>query len=145
MKKFNFHWGFKIFTFYGSFVALIIFMVLQAMRHDVNLVSEDYYAKELAFQGQIEKVNRTKTLASQLKVKIGAGMFELTVPEGSKGEVLFFRPSDPKLDFTISLDEAVNGVALIPLSLFTSGMYKIKVDFSIGEAEYYKEEIIVIP
>jgi hypothetical protein len=145
MKKDRFHWGVKIFTFYGLFVALIIFMVIQTMQHDVNLVSKDYYAQELVFQDQIEKINRTKLLETQPKVFITDSNLELFIAEESIGEVVFFRPSDPKLDFMAPLSDATDGKLTLPLALFVKGMYKMKLDFSIDGIHYFKEEIIVIP
>jgi nitrogen fixation protein FixH len=139
------HWGIKIFTVYGLFVALMIFMVMQSMKHDVDLVSKDYYAQELAFQGQIEKTNRAKTLKEQPKWSIRNGSFILTVPNITAGDVTFFRPSNQKLDFTVSLNEADSGEFEIPLNSFASGMYKMKIDFEIEGELYYKEEIVVIP
>jgi hypothetical protein len=81
----------------------------------------------------------------QPNVKITANAVELYISGSPSGEVVFFRPSDPKMDFMVPLSDGVDGVLNIPLSLFSKGMYKMKIDFEIAENQYYKEEIIVIP
>ena len=49
-------WGTKIATLYIGFVGLIILMVSMSMRQRVDLVSEDYYNRELAYQDKINEI-----------------------------------------------------------------------------------------
>jgi hypothetical protein len=138
------NWGVKIFTVYGLFVALMIFMVVNTMKHDVDLVSADYYAKELAFQGQIDKANNFKELNEKVAFKIGDSGVAFFIPGGEElsGVLVFFRPSDPKMDKVFTI---VSPEMYIPVSELSSGMYKVKLDWKAGGREYFDEQIIVIP
>jgi hypothetical protein len=145
MMNLKLNWGVKIFTVYGIFVLFMIFMVSRTMKHDVNLVSKDYYAKELVFQDQIEKINNLKNLDQKVSYKITANTVEINVPEGAvaEGELHFFRPSDPNLDVIVSLKNSETIV--VPITEFKKGMYRLKADWAANGMEYYAEEIIVIP
>ncbi len=50
-------WSKKITFAYVGFVALIVTMVVVSMRQKVDLVSKDYYAKELNYQSDINKMS----------------------------------------------------------------------------------------
>jgi hypothetical protein len=145
--KFKFNWGVKIFTVYGLFVAFMIFMVSRTMKHDVNLVSKDYYAKELAFQGQIDKIANAKKLDEKLSYRITTDVVYIHIPGKNieNGEITFFRPSDPKMDFIFSVGTSETGDVSVPATSFKSGMYRMKVDWESNSESYYIEEIIVIP
>jgi hypothetical protein len=139
------NWGIKIFAVYGLFVALMIFMVSLTMKHDVNLVAPDYYAKELVFQGQIDKAENLKKLNEKVIVKIEDGFIKVALPKGlsAKGSLYFFRPSDSKLDLTFALENSE--LFEVPLTDFSKGMYRLKAEWAAEGVEYYSEEIVVIP
>jgi hypothetical protein len=139
------NWGIKIFSVYGLFVAFMIFLVALTMREDVNLVSKDYYVKELAFQGQIDKTNRTAALSEKITWRITDSEIEISLPGSniSEGEIYFFRPSDPKLDITVPVN--TEPIISVPLSVFSKGMYRMKADWTNKDETYYSETIIVIP
>jgi hypothetical protein len=139
------NWGIKIFTVYGLFVALMVFMVSLTMQHDINLVSPDYYAKELAFQDQIDKAENLKKLNEKVSVKINDGLLNIAVPKGenAKGSIHFFRPSDAKLDLKFDIEN--QEVFDFALSDFKKGMYRLKIEWASQGVEYYSEEIVVIP
>ena len=49
------NWGHYIVIGFIGFVILILFMVFRSYQHNNDLVSEDYYAEEIAFQDVIDK------------------------------------------------------------------------------------------
>ncbi len=140
------NWGTRIIIMYVGFVALIITLVVVSMRQQVDLVTPDYYAKELKYQSNIDKSNNHNELKSALKCTVQTDNIVIDFPDEHKtqnisGEVLVYKPSDAKSDKLISI-EATNGKMLIPISVFTKGMYKVKVDWQVNGKEYFSEQVI---
>ncbi len=54
--KLNF--GVKIVVFYILFISLILTLVIKCYNNKVDLVTNDYYAKELVFQNKLDALNR---------------------------------------------------------------------------------------
>ncbi|MGB1317661.1 MAG: FixH family protein, partial [Flavobacteriales bacterium] len=51
------NWGWGISIFYGSFVVFMLGMVTLAFQQDFDLVADDYYEQEIAYQGRIDQMN----------------------------------------------------------------------------------------
>jgi hypothetical protein len=145
----NISWGYKIAVLYIGFILLIGIMVFMSMRQKIDLVSEDYYEKELAFQSKIIEMNNVSSLSENISHKITSEEIILDFPEdfknsSLKGIINFFRPSDSSKDFKISIQ--LNDLSVhIPLNKFTRGMYKLQVSWTANSIPYFTEEIIVIP
>jgi hypothetical protein len=140
------NWGTRIVIMYVGFVALIITLVVVSMRQQVDLVTPDYYAKELKYQSNIDKSNNHNELNSSLKCTIQNDNIVIDFPDEHKaenifGEVLVYKPSDAKSDKLINI-EATKGQMSIPVSAFTKGMYKVKVDWQVNGKSYFSEQVI---
>ncbi len=142
------NWGKKITLVYLGFVALIVTLVVVSMRQKVDLVSPDYYAKELNYQSDINKMKNAKALASPLTCVVGNESILVTFPEEHKNEIIsgiikIYKPSDNKSDkeFEIKTD---NGVQEISTAGFAKGMYRVTVDWNVNNIAYQIENVIVI-
>lgn len=140
------NWGTRIVIMYVGFVALIITLVVVSMRQQVDLVSPDYYAKELKYQSNIDKSKNHNELKTFLKCTVQSENIVIDFPDEHKstsitGEVLIYKPSDAKSDKLIKI-EASNGQMLIPISLFSKGMYKVKVDWVVNDKSYFSEQVV---
>lgn len=60
MKTLKLNWGAGIAVLYMGFVAMIVLLVVMSMRQKIDLVTDEYYAEELLFQGKIDKIKRAK-------------------------------------------------------------------------------------
>src|SRR6478735_10166844 len=86
----------------GFFILFAIFIgnfVRMAMKSDVDLVSKDYYQKEIAYQQHINTVTQTKENNAEIQITLAeaAGQLVIAFPDfyqGQKvtGTVHFFRP-----------------------------------------------------
>jgi hypothetical protein len=148
MLKIN--WGTKIAVLYIGFVGLIVVMVVMSMHQKIDLVSEDYYNKELMFQDKINEMKNTNSLSGTITHTITNTAIELQFQPEFKtkkvtGEILFFRPSDSSKDFTtaVSLDE--NAEQKISLNKLSKGMYKMQISWKDESKGYFAEETIIIP
>ncbi len=142
------NWGKKITIVYLAFVALIVTMVIVSARQKVDLVSADYYAKELNYQSDLNKLNNAKALSTQLKCIVGNNDVLIQFPEEQKsssitGKVFIYKPSDNKSDRTLDI-KAQNGVQTISTTTFAKGMYRVIVNWTVDGKDFQAENVIVI-
>lgn len=139
------NWGKGIFIFYSLFVIAILWVVVFSFSVDVNLVSNDYYQQEIAYESQIERIKNTDTLAEKPTIVLKSNFVELTFPANlkPKGTILFFRPSDSSQDRRIAIALGANGKQQVDFSTQEGGKWIAKLTWSQDEKEYYQEIIIV--
>lgn len=146
----NISWGTKIAILYISFVALIGFMVTLCLKQNIELVSEDYYERELVFQDKINEMNNANALPENLSHLILPEGVQIQFPALFKnkkvsGEILFFRPADKSKDYSIPIQLNSDAEQVIDAKYLSKGMYKMKVSWSADDISYFTEELIVIP
>lgn len=143
-------WGTKIAALYIGFVGLVIVMVTFSMNQKIELVSSDYYAKELKYQDKINEMNNANALSEQIKYTITGDQLEILFPVDFKdkkvtGEILFFKPSDATKDYKLPIKLNTGLKQTISKSLLSNGMYKMQVSWTVEEKNYFNESIIVLP
>lgn len=137
-------WGWGIAAVYTVFALGTLGVVAFTMTQRIDLVSEDYYQKELKYEQQIDRARNTSDLQSQLgcvtvdggqaiKLQFPAGMREI------KGNVLLYRPSVSGIDRELEIKVGPDGAQLIPVSKLKPGLWKAKVSWSSEGREYYNE------
>jgi len=133
-----------------SFVLFAVFigtLVTVCIREDVNLVSNDYYKEELAYQEQIERLNNTEKLVQKPTIKLTdhtSLQVEFKQNAVQEGELKLFCPSNPKMDKKFKLSTSGTGSQVFELSGLQSGMYKAQLLWTMDGKEFYLEEIINI-
>jgi len=116
-------------------------------KYDHDLVTEDYYKKELEFQNDIDKETNAKNLVENLSWKKTTEGLVITFPEtlikeNITGKVFLYRPSNKQFDFETELSLS-NHNLLIPDKRLLDGRWNIKVDWQYnGKSYLYKKEII---
>ena len=140
------NWGKKIAIVYLSFVGFMGFLVWNCLQQDdIHLVSKDYYQKEIAYQKDIDQMNNTNQLSTQLKFEY---MYEnqivkLVFPKesiGSNGKINFYRPADARKDFDVKLEITNTESQSIPVANLDRGLWVVKVFWNKDSKGYYKEE-----
>jgi nitrogen fixation protein FixH len=145
----NFHWGKKVAALYIGFVLIVIGMVIFAMTKSTELVSRNYYEKEIKYQDQIDKVKRTSGLGEQVKIE-NTGIFLLIKFPATynlkdiKGNILFYRPSDEGRDFKLKLEIDESGLQKVITNKFAKGMWKVQINWEMNGNEYYNESVVRI-
>ena len=145
----KFNWGTGIFIFLVLFILGIIAFYVYITNLDIKLVEDNYYEKELAYQQKIDKINNTASLGSGIEIIQDTGILVIQFPSidpGLKpeGSVWFYRPSDPEKDFTVALQLNDSLQQVFDISKMDKGRWVIKLDWFMGEKEYYFEEGVVI-
>lgn len=142
------NWGTGIALTYITFAVMIIVFVVNSFKQQIDLVTPDYYAKELAFQKQIEREQRSRSLKENISWMMQEDALELTFPaelkgQEIKGEMHLFCPTNAKQDQKMTLQPDANGKQLISLQSVIPGRYKVQIQWSANGLEYYKEGVIV--
>lgn len=136
------NWGNKIAIVFTLFVVLVITMVTISFNQDVNLVAENYYEEEIAYQGHMKKVENALGWEKSIKVEQREDMVYLYFEDADdvKGEITFFRPSDAKLDFKVNLQEE----NYVPVEKLQAGVWQVDISWENEGVAYHKEERIFI-
>lgn len=143
------NWGWKIAILYGSFVAMMVTLVVLSSQQDIPLVTEDYYEQDLQYETQMRRMANSKQLTEDVSVKYDAKTQQIKVqfPKAIsevEGEILCFRPSQEGIDFTLKLDNLEENATSFGTSEMLNGRWKIKITWE-GDGEiYYKEATIYI-
>lgn len=144
------NWGTGIVIAFIAFISFIMYFVVNMnvnKKYDHDLVTEDYYKKELEFQNDIDKETNAKNLVENLKwQKTTEGLVitfpETLIKENITGKVFLYRPSNKQFDFETELSLS-NHNLLIPDKRLLDGRWNIKVDWQYnGKSYLYKKEII---
>lgn len=143
------NWGTGILVFIVFFILVNIAFFIFINTLDINLVEDNYYEKELAYQEKIDKIENSRNLTDRISIISSKENISIIFPSITKGKspggiILFFRPSDPALDITIPLSLNDSSIQIIPTDPLQAGRYIVKIDWLLNGVEYYHEESIVI-
>lgn len=143
-------WGYKIAALYIGFVMMVLFMVFLASKQNIELVTPDYYAKELMFQQEIDAMNNAASLSADIQVNIADKKVILIFPSefkntNVKGEAVMFRPSDSSLDVSFPLQLNEEGKMILHSEKFKTGLYKLTVNWTVDGKNYQTQHTVVMP
>lgn len=142
-------WGTGILIGIIIFVVISITMTVIFMTQDVNLVTDKYYENSLEYQNEIDKQNRTKALDEEVKINFSGEVINILFPstyleKNISGEIYFYRPSNPALDFKLPLHLDAEGNQIISVERLGKGFWRLKMNWTMNEDGYYIEKIINI-
>jgi len=143
------NWGTGIVLAFIGFISFIMYFIITMNIDDTyshDLVTEDYYAEELAYQNDIDKLKNSKNLEENISYQRMTEGLVIHFPSNVDfkeitGKVFLYRPSNKQLDFdtTISLSKPY---LLIPDKRLVDGRWNIKIDWKYnGKSYLFKESI----
>ncbi|TLF45173.1 FixH family protein [Maribacter aurantiacus] len=144
------NWGTGIVLAFIGFIGFILFFVVRMStdkRANHDLVTEDYYRQELAYQKEIDaQKNATKDI-NKLQVRKSPDGLEIRFPEKVnpkkiEGTVSLYRPSNKQLDFDLPISLSNNHL-LIPDNRLLDGRWDIKVSWNYNGTDYLHKENII--
>lgn len=144
-------WPAGIILAFALFIAGTAGLIIMACSHKEDLVSSDYYEKELKYQGQLERLNRTRQLPTPGSVSYEAAgkSIRISLPAShalaARGLVQLYRPSGAGMDRQFELDVDSSGAQSIDASALHPGLWKVRVSWTVGELEYYIDQKLVVP
>lgn len=147
--KIKFNWGTGIVIVTAVFMVISVSTTLFFMNQDVDLVDKNYYEKELAYQQQVSKLQKTADMKADIDFSVEKNAFVLAFPkehlkENITGEIFLYRAASSKKDYTIPVAMDSSGVQFINTSKMNRGLWKIQVSWSSGENEFYSEKNLMV-
>ena len=137
-------WGWRITIFYGSFVVMMVGMVILAFQQDFDLVADDYYEQEIAYQGRIDQLTNAKDDNQKVFVSSVDGAIQLAFSAPAQDvKIHFFRPSDDTMDFRVA-EASVESELNVPITKFSKGKYLAKVQWKANGKTYFQEDNLFI-
>jgi hypothetical protein len=138
------NWGTGIVIAFIVFIGFIMFLVISMMTDDAfdyDLVTEEYYKEELAFQEEIDAETNASLLSENIVInRVDEGLlvifpknFEFDKIEGT---IFVYRPSNKSLDFNISLNKLSSNKILIPENRLIEGRWNISVSWKYETVNY---------
>ncbi len=148
MKR-KFSWGTGIVISFIVFMSSTLVVVIYLMNQKVDFVTDNYYEKELVYQDQIDRINRTNILADEQVINYNGKFVSITIPayaenEVLAGEIYFYRPSDSKYDIKIPLIPDSTGVQIIPVKDLIKGLWMVKVNWNNGKEDFFTEKRVIV-
>ena len=142
------NWGKKILLVYVTFVLGILFMVYKSSSQKADLVTTDYYAKELKYQDKIDEMGRVSSLSAPVVFEVKGNELIIQFPKDFAGrqltgEAVLYCPSDEnkdlKKDFSV-MDQPLK----IDLPSTNKGLHELHLSWKQGNVTYYFEKKIFI-
>jgi len=143
------NWGTGIVLAFIGFIGFILFFVVKMSMDDRanhDLVTDEYYKEELAYQKEIDAEKNANNLSSKLAIKKTPEGLMVLFPdnintEKIKGTVSLYRPSNKHLDFDLPISLS-NSQLLIPDKRLLDGRWDIKIAWEYYDKPYlYKKSI----
>jgi len=151
MKK-TLNWPLSIGIFYGSFVLALLCFLIFSLLNKEDLESSDYYAKELAYQKQIDRLKNSEKYGYTVSWKIDPKNKYIVIQFPNSldfseinGRITLFRPSNSKLDRIIPIRVDQDGKQIIKTNDFNAGNWRLKILWQNSDGEFFQDGKITIP
>lgn len=137
----------------GFFVIAILFIatfIAWAVRQREDLVSADYYEREVRFQSQLDSMNRSQAVAARTVVTFEPTQQAIIInlPEakapGAIGSIHLYRPSDARLDRELPLALTNEGTQRLDAKQLADGLWKVRVQWSANGQDYFLDQPVIV-
>jgi hypothetical protein len=147
--KIKWNWGTKLLIGMILFMSLMIGFMIASFMQSNDLVEDDYYAKELRYQEQIDKENNTRNLKTKIIVENVDEQLKIVFPldfltDSIQGEIILYRPSSEGLDVNIPLEFNDSNAIIFPTQQLIKGKYELKIDYTYLGVPYYQKQTLFI-
>jgi hypothetical protein len=137
----------------GFFIVATIFIatfILWAVRQREDLVSADYYEREVRYQSQLDSMNRSQSVAAKTVVTFERDQpaIVINLPEakapGATGNIHLYRPSDARLDRDVPLALAPDGKQRLDARPLRDGLWKVRVTWTVNGRDYFLDQPVIV-
>lgn len=142
------NWGTGIAIICTLFVLFFVVLVGWTFTEDVNLVADNYYEKEIAYQSEIDKIQNALDLPEQPTINIVGEMIEIRFPiilesTDFSGNIHLYRPSDNKNDILVPIS-LVEQKQFIPTAALIDGLWELKLEWKSNAVAYQQTKRLFI-
>lgn len=150
MGKMKINWGTGIVIGMALFISFIMYLVINMLtdtKFDHDLVTEEYYQRELHYQDEIDAEINAFSLEENISDRRVKDGWIVEFPKNLElskitGDLHFYRPSDEQQDFNIPL-ELTSYQILVKGEQLKKGRWNINIHWSYEGTPYlYKNEIV---
>lgn len=142
------NWGYKILIVYLMFAAGMLTMVYLTTQENRDLVSENYYEEELAYQEIIDQSSRTAKLSTTVEIELDQINKKINISLPSEftntpveGTWLLYYAADRNRDLQ-GIVKTNNGKQQIETPRNITGSYTLKLQWESVNQVYYFEKLI---
>jgi len=145
------NWGTGIviaFALFMTFILYFVFEVQSNSKYDNDLVVEEYYKHDSHFQEEMARIQNAHDLQHKPSIIYNNDGVKISFPavfENNKiiGNVLLYRPSNKKFDFTTPL-ELTNSALLVPKEKLVKGRWDVSMEWQYKGTKYLTKEVIYV-
>ena len=144
-------WPAAIIGFFTVFITLAILFIVFAVRQRADLVRVDYYEDEIRYQRQIDRLQRTRPVQSEVEVAYDAARrcLQVTLPPAhaearASGRIHLYRPSDAGLDRDFELKAPASGPYRVDAANLKAGLWRVRLSWNANGEEYYFDQSIIV-
>jgi len=143
-------WPTAIAVFFALAITFIISFIAFAVRQREDLVSADYYEREVRYQSQLDSMNRSHAVATKTVVTFEptGPTIIITLPEaqtpGVTGSIHLYRPSDARLDRELPLTLAADGTQRLDAKNMAEGLWKVRVKWNANGQDYFLDQPVIV-
>jgi nitrogen fixation protein FixH len=144
-------WPIGLVVAFGVFIAGTVGLVVLSARTPSELVSADYYDRELRYQDDIDRRARTQALKGQVRVAYDADRRQLTLAlpavhaaRRAEGEIHLYRPSAAGLDRRVTLEVDSRGQQTLDAATLSDGLWRVRVTWRVGGEDFSCDEKVII-
>ncbi|WP_020604281.1 FixH family protein [Spirosoma spitsbergense] len=141
------NWGKSIVLVFIVFAGFIGTMVYWMTRERIDLVRDDYYQDEIAYQHQIDRLRRTAHAAVVIGVRYQPERQQVTftLPDSlQKATLTFYRPADRRADVRLVVTPPYSARKIVSTAHLAKGYWRVQCAWSDGRQEYYNETDLFI-
>jgi len=147
--KIKWNWGTGIAVFIAFFMLMNVVILIFAFGQKVDLVTVNYYEKELKYQEEIDAQQKTLQLPENVDVKYRDQVLSFQFPQSligkeMTGNIFLYRPSDSSKDVKIILQPDSTGRQVVPTKQLIKGLWKIKIKWASNNISYLDEKTIFL-
>jgi hypothetical protein len=140
------NWGYKITIGFTAFCIVTIGVTVYLMMQKVDVVTENYYEKELKYQDQLDKVTRSRALKKTMEITNTGKELIIIFPNTpdknqTKDFISLYRPSDNTKDVKIPVLTDTTRTQVVSIERLVKGYWKVQINWTSGGSEYYYESV----
>ncbi|MDD2982647.1 MAG: FixH family protein [Crocinitomicaceae bacterium] len=139
------NWGKSLVLVMVLFITFIMVMVVKMISTSPDLVSDDYYQKEIDYEQEIVAVKNMRRLNASTRIETVDGFLVFHLPLDipfTKMEIDLIRPNNQKLDKSFVVTDTK--VFMVPFSELEKGKYSIEMTFKVDSIPCMQKDTITI-
>lgn len=136
-------WGYRIALLYGGFLLLIALLVGGSMMQRFDLVADNYYERELAYQDVIDADRNQQSLSAPVVMNLKNSKLEFVFPDdfantNIAGEIWFYSPVQESWDKKVPLN-ITEQQFFVDAGDLQPTRYMVKLSWEANGKKYYQE------